>query len=230
MAMHISQYCEVFDMKHLWSIWMHLNQLYVAKKYRLLWKLTIEAFASLSTWLSWYFDRDKYKLWFRSRRLTPFNQFVSHYCQSMTQLACDCHPFFTHRNLQSNGWNIFRYWRQTAWLATAMLVADASRVLLIAAFIGISSSYPNGWLQRLKHSKLRFYILALINDYELQISRTYDKIKDIFRSLSWTDWYVTGAPSCSSSPRHGGGRGWVDNFRIYCDTGRGNWLGDKNEY
>ena len=106
MAMHISQYCEVFDMKHLWSIWMHLNQLYVAKKYRLLWKLIVEAFASLSTWLSWYFDRDKYKLWFRSRRLTPFNQFVSHYCQSMTQLACDCHPFSTHRNLQSNGWNI----------------------------------------------------------------------------------------------------------------------------
>ena len=174
MAMHISQYCEVFDMKHLWSIWMHLNQLYVAKKYHLLWKLTIEAFASLSTWLSWYFDRDKYKLWFRSRRLTPFNQFVSHYCQSMTQLPCDCHPFFTHRNLQSNV--CFRYWRQTAWLATAMLVTDASRVLLIAAFIGISSSYPNGWLQRLKHSKLRFYILALINDYELQISRTYDMI------------------------------------------------------
>ena len=57
-----------------------------------------------------------------------------------------------------------------------MLVTDASRVLLIAAFIGISSSYPNGWLQRLKHSKLRFYILALINDYELQISRTYDMI------------------------------------------------------
>ena len=61
-----------------------------------------------------------------------------------------------------------------------MLVADASRVLLIAASIGISSSYPNGWLQRLKHSKLRFYILALINDHELQIdwmiSRTYDMI------------------------------------------------------
>ena len=179
MAMHISKYCEVFDMKHLWSIWMHLNQLYVAKIYRLLWKLIVEAFASLSTCFSWYFDRDKYKLWFRSRRLTPFKSVcLTLLSINMTELACDCHPFFTHRNLQSNGWNIFffRYWRQTAWLATAMLVADASRVLLIAAFIGISSSYPNGWLQRLKHSKLRFYILALINDHELQISRTYDMI------------------------------------------------------
>ena len=152
MAMHISQYCEVFDMKHLWSIWMHLNQLYVAKKYRLLWKLIVEAFASLSTCPSWYFDRDKYKLWFRSRRLTPFNQFVSHYCQSMTQLACDVTHFLRIETCKvMDEISCFRYWRQTAWLATAMLVTDASRVLLIAAFIGISSSYPNGWLQRLRH-------------------------------------------------------------------------------
>ena len=103
MAMHISKYCEVFDMKHLWSIWMHLNQLYVAKIYRLLWKLIVEAFASLSTCFSWYFDRDKYKLWFRSRRLTPFKS-VSLTLLSIktTGLACDCHPFFT----QSNWWNI----------------------------------------------------------------------------------------------------------------------------
>ena len=108
MAMHISKYCEVFDMKHLWSIWMHLNQLYVAKIYRLLWKLIVEAFASLSTCFSWYFDRDKYKLWFRSRRLTPFKSVcLTLLSINMTELACDCHPFFTHRNLQSNGWNIF---------------------------------------------------------------------------------------------------------------------------
>ena len=99
----------------LWSVWHETFVKYLdafepalcsKKKYRLLWKLIVEAFASLSTCPSWYFDRDKYKLWFRSRRLTPFNQFVSHYCQSMTQLACDCHPFFTHRNFPSNGWNI----------------------------------------------------------------------------------------------------------------------------
>ena len=108
MAMHISQYCEVLDMKHLWSIWMHLNQLYVPKIYRLLWKLIVEAFASLSTCFSWYFDRDKYKLWFRSRRLTPFKSVcLTLLSINMTELACDCHPFFTHRNLQSNGWNIF---------------------------------------------------------------------------------------------------------------------------
>ena len=176
-------------MKHLRSIWMHLNQLYVAKNISSVMKVNRRGFCvSLSTCFSWYFDRDKYKLWFRSRRLTPFKSVcLTLLSIKTTELACDCHPFFTHRNLQSNwylvsdidNWlliSFFRYWRQTAWLATAMLVADASRVLLIAASIGISSSYPNGWLQRLKHSKLRFYILALINDYELQISRTYDMI------------------------------------------------------
>jgi len=55
-----------------------------------------------------------------------------------------------------------------------MLVADASRVLLIAAFIGISSSYPNG------------------------------------------------APSCSSSPRHGGGRGSSIRVGVQ-DLGQGRW-------
>ena len=53
--------------------------------------------------LSWYFDRDKYKLWFRSRHLTPFKSVcLTLLSINMTELACDCHPFFT----QSNWWNI----------------------------------------------------------------------------------------------------------------------------
>ena len=97
--------------KILWSVWHETFVKYLdafepalcSKIYRLLWKLIVEAFASLSTCFSWYFDRDKYKLWFRSRRLTPFKS-VSLTLLSIktTGLACDCHPFFT----QSNWWNI----------------------------------------------------------------------------------------------------------------------------
>ena len=93
------------------------------------------------------------------------------------------------------------------------ITSIAMRFLLIAASIGVTFSYPNG----------RFHILCMICQLEdvwidkreknRGVNLNMIRLSMLLQSIDLIKLHI-GAPSCSSPPRHGGGRGWVSSLKV----------------